>query len=111
MVTTQIGNRRSNPRQERAPLPALFGEHVAGETTTGDRVRAGVSEAIDGGQQVIALFSVVDSTDDNILLMPPAGPAWRQGQVGQDYSAVSLGDRRPASGNGIPVGQAASGAW
>ena len=36
---------------------------MAGETTTGDRVRAGVSEAIDGGQQVIALFSVVDSTD------------------------------------------------
>ena len=44
---------------------------MAGETTTGDRVRAGVSEAIDGGQQVIALFSVVDSTDHNILLMPP----------------------------------------
>jgi hypothetical protein len=44
---------------------------VAGETTTGDRVRAGVSEAIDGGQTVIALFSVVDSTDHNIRLMPP----------------------------------------
>jgi hypothetical protein len=46
-------------RQERAPLPALLGEHVAGETTTRERVRTGVSEVIDGGQQVIALFSVV----------------------------------------------------
>jgi len=58
-------------QQERAPLPTLYGEHVAGETATGDRVRAGVSGVVDGGQQVIVLFSVVNPTVHNILLMPP----------------------------------------
>ncbi|MHB8656212.1 MAG: hypothetical protein ACYDA9_20335 [Terriglobia bacterium] len=58
-------------QQERAPLPALYGGHVATENSTGDRVRAGVSAVVDGGQQVIALFSVVNPTDHNILLMPP----------------------------------------
>ena len=58
-------------RQERAPLPALYGEHVALETSTGDRVRAGVGEVVDGGEQVMVLFSVVNPTDHNILLMPP----------------------------------------
>lgn len=58
-------------QQERAPLPTLYGEHVAIENSTGDRVRAGVSAVVDGGQQVIALFSVVNPTDHNILLMPP----------------------------------------
>lgn len=58
-------------RQERAPLPALYGEHVAGETATGDQVRAGVSNVIDGGDHVIVLFSVIDPTDHPILLMPP----------------------------------------
>ncbi|MHB8656187.1 MAG: hypothetical protein ACYDA9_20210 [Terriglobia bacterium] len=58
-------------QQERAPLPTLYGEHVAIENSSGDRVRAGVSAVVDGGQQVIALFSVVNPTDHNILLMPP----------------------------------------
>jgi len=58
-------------RQEHAALPTLYGEHVAGETATGDQVRAGVSDVIDGGDRVIVLFSVVDPTDHAILLMPP----------------------------------------
>ena len=58
-------------QQERAPLPALYGVHVAIENSTGDRVRAGVSQVVDGGEHVIALFSVVNPTDHNILLMPP----------------------------------------
>lgn len=58
-------------RQEHAPLPALFGEHVAGETATGDQVRAGVSGVVDGGDHVIVLFSAVNPTDHAILLMPP----------------------------------------
>jgi hypothetical protein len=58
-------------RQERAPLPALYGEHISVENPSGDHVRAGVSEVIDGGQQVIVLFSAVDPTNHNILLMPP----------------------------------------
>lgn len=58
-------------RQERAPLPHLYGEHVDGEDGSGERVRTGVSEVIDGGQQVIVLFSVVNPTKRRILLMPP----------------------------------------
>ena len=58
-------------RQERAPLPHLYGEHVDGEDGSGERVRTGASEIIDGGQQVIVLFSVVNPTKRSILLMPP----------------------------------------
>ena len=58
-------------RQEHAPLPKLYGEDVSVENPSGDHVRTGVSEVIDGGQQVIVLFSVVNPTNHNILLMPP----------------------------------------
>lgn len=58
-------------RQERAPLPALYGQHITEESISGDRVRAGVSRVIDGGQQVIVLFSVVNPLKHAILLMPP----------------------------------------
>jgi hypothetical protein len=37
----------------------------------GDRLRAGISEVLDGGQQVIVLFSVVNTSKHPILLMPP----------------------------------------
>lgn len=58
-------------RQEHARLPRLYGEHVAGENATGDQVRAGVSDVVDGGDHVIVLFSAVNPTDHAILLMPP----------------------------------------
>lgn len=58
-------------RQEKAPLPELYGEHITVENSAGDHIRAGVSEVIDGGQQVIVLFSVVNPTKQSILLMPP----------------------------------------
>ena len=58
-------------RQERSPLPQLYGEHVSSETATGDRVRAGVGEVIDGGERVIVLFSATNPTSHNILIMPP----------------------------------------
>jgi len=58
-------------QQENAPLPVLYGEHVRDESTSGDRVRAGISRVIDGGEQVIVLFSVVNPTKHAILLMPP----------------------------------------
>ena len=58
-------------QQENAPLPELYGEHVSEESIGGDRVRAGVSRVIDGGQQVVVLFSVVNPTKRAILLMPP----------------------------------------
>jgi hypothetical protein len=58
-------------QQERAPLPMLYGEHINAESVEGDRVRAGVSRVIDGGDQVVVLFSVVNPTKRGILLMPP----------------------------------------
>ena len=58
-------------RQEGAPLPALYGEHPQGENAQGERVRAGIGQVIDGGQEVVALFSVVNPQTQDILLMPP----------------------------------------
>ncbi len=58
-------------RQQKAPLPALYGERIQGENIKGDRLRAGISEVIDGGQQVVVLFSVVNTSKHAILLMPP----------------------------------------
>ena len=58
-------------RRRRAPLPKLYGEHPATETGGGERIRAGVSEVIDGGEDVIVLFSVVNPQAHAILLMPP----------------------------------------
>lgn len=58
-------------RQQQAPLPALYGERMEGENVKGDRLRAGISEVIDGGQEVIVLFSVVNTSKHAILLMPP----------------------------------------
>lgn len=58
-------------RQKHAPLPAMYGERIQGETIKGDRLRVGISEVIDGGQQVIVLFSVVNTGKHAILLMPP----------------------------------------
>lgn len=58
-------------QQEAAPLPALYGEHISEEHGSGNRVRAGISRVIDGGQQVIVLFSVVNPRKRAILLMPP----------------------------------------
>ena len=58
-------------RQKRVPLPSLYGQRIESEESKGDRLRAGVSEVIDGGQHVVVLFSVVDTSKKPILLMPP----------------------------------------
>ncbi len=58
-------------RQKGARLPTMYGERIETEAITGDRLRVGVSEVIDGGQQVIVLFSVVNTSRHAILLMPP----------------------------------------
>jgi hypothetical protein len=57
-------------RQRRAPLPTLYGQKP-GEIETGQRLRAGVSEVIDGGKSVIVLFSVMNPANHAIELMPP----------------------------------------
>jgi hypothetical protein len=58
-------------RQKQAPMPVLYGERPEGDEVKGDRLRAGISEVLDGGQQVIVLFSVVNTSKHAILLMPP----------------------------------------
>lgn len=58
-------------RQQNAPLPKLYGERIEGENVRGDRLRVGVSEVLDGGNQVTVLFSVVNTSRHAILLMPP----------------------------------------
>jgi len=58
-------------RQKQAALPALFGDRVERANTQGDLLRAGIGEVIDGGQQVMVLFSAVNASKHPILLMPP----------------------------------------
>jgi len=58
-------------RQKQAHLPVLYGENPEGDEVKGHRLRAGISEVLDGGQQVIVLFSVVNTSKHAILLMPP----------------------------------------
>jgi hypothetical protein len=58
-------------RQKQAPLPELFGQHVEGEDSKGERLRAGISEVLDHGQEVVVLFSIINTSKHPILLMPP----------------------------------------
>jgi len=58
-------------RQKAAPLPKLYGERIEYEPVKGDRLRTGISEVLDGGDQVTVLFSVVNTSKHAILLMPP----------------------------------------
>jgi hypothetical protein len=49
-------------RQKRAPLPVLYGQHP-GEIEAGPRVKAGVSEVLDEGNEVVVLFSAVNPSN------------------------------------------------
>jgi hypothetical protein len=57
-------------RQRREPLPTLYGQKP-GEIEVGQRLKAGVSEVVDGGKSVIVLFSVINPSNHAIELMPP----------------------------------------
>jgi hypothetical protein len=57
-------------RQKRASLPVLYGQHP-GEIDAGPRIKAGVSEVLDEGQQVVVLFSVVNPANHAIEILPP----------------------------------------
>lgn len=57
-------------RQRLAALPVLFGQHP-GEVEAGPRVKAGVSEVLDEGREVVVLFSVVNPANHAIEILPP----------------------------------------
>jgi hypothetical protein len=57
-------------RQKRASLPVLYGQHP-GEIDAGPRIKAGVSEVLDEGQDVVVLFSVVNAANHAIEILPP----------------------------------------
>ncbi len=57
-------------RQKHAPLPELYGQKP-GEIEAGQRVKAGVSEVLDQGREVVVLFSVKNPANHAIEIMPP----------------------------------------
>lgn len=57
-------------RQKRAPLPVLYGQHPD-EIEAGPRIRAGVSEVLDEGNEVVVLFSAVNPSSHAIEILPP----------------------------------------
>ena len=57
-------------RQKRASLPVLYGQHP-GEIDAGPRIKAGVSEVLDEGQDVVVLFSVMNPANHAIEILPP----------------------------------------
>jgi hypothetical protein len=56
--------------QRQAALPVLYGQHP-GEVEAGPRVKAGVSEVLDEGREVVVLFSVVNPANHAIEILPP----------------------------------------
>lgn len=57
-------------RQKHAALPVLYGQHP-GEVEAGPRIRAGVSEVLDEGKDVVVLFSAVNPANHAIEILPP----------------------------------------
>lgn len=57
-------------RQKHAALPVLYGQHP-GEIEAGPRIRAGVSEVLDEGNDVVVLFSAVNPANHAIEILPP----------------------------------------
>ena len=58
-------------RQRRAPLPVLYGEKPGSCLQAAEILKAGVSEVIDHGKEVVVLFSVVNLQKHAVELMPP----------------------------------------
>jgi hypothetical protein len=57
-------------RQKEAPMPVLYGQHP-GKIESGPRVKAGVSEVLDEGTEVVVLFSVLNPARHAIEILPP----------------------------------------
>jgi hypothetical protein len=84
--------------QKQRPLPELYGEHPGNQAEAGNRIEAGVSRVIDGGQEVTVMFSVLNPTKHAILLMPP------QIQLsGRKSSGKLIHHTKTASSDQMPV--------
>ncbi|MCP5113555.1 MAG: hypothetical protein GY953_22200 [bacterium] len=58
-------------RQRKAPLPVLHGEKPGVSKAGKELVKAGVSEVVDQGSEVVVVFSVVNRQGHAVELMPP----------------------------------------
>lgn len=58
-------------RQRKAPLPVLHGEKPGVVKAGKELVKAGVSEVVDQGSEVVVLFSIVNRQEHAVELMPP----------------------------------------
>ena len=58
-------------RQQRAALPVLYGRRADTPQAQGDLVKAGISEVVDQGQEVLVLFSVVNPQAHAIEILAP----------------------------------------
>ena len=58
-------------RQKKAPLPAMYGEKPGVAKPGKQILKAGVSEVIDQGPEVVVLFSTLNVQSHPVQLMPP----------------------------------------
>ena len=58
-------------RQQRAKLPTLYGMRTTTPDGKGDLVKIGISEVVDQGREVVALFSVVNPQAHAVEILPP----------------------------------------
>jgi hypothetical protein len=75
-------------RQRQAPLPYLYGEKPGTAPPGKQMLKAGVSEVIDQGKEVVVLFSVVNVQNHAVELMPPQvqlGGKVKKGTIGHRY--------------------------
>jgi type IV secretory pathway VirB9-like protein len=71
-------------RQMRQPLPAMNRGQAFASKPREEPLQAGIGEVLDDGQQVIALFSVINAGDRAVLLMAP------QVQLGGRHSSGKI---------------------
>jgi len=58
-------------RQRKAPLPVLYGEKPGIAAPGKQILKAGVSEVVDQGREVVVLFSILNMQDHAVQLMTP----------------------------------------
>ena len=84
-------------RQRRAPLPVLYGEKPGIVPPGTEILKAGVSEVIDRGKEVVILFSVINLEKHAVELMPPQvqlGGKVKKGKI-VHYTVWSTSEQLP----------------